>query len=235
MKEKTLHISGMTCQNCVKKVEATLAPLAKKVTVTLNPPQATLIDSSASLSVINQTLAKIGKYQASLDNKHPQINLPKTWFQTYRPLLTIFAYILGVTFLLEINAQAISMTRAMSHFMAGFFLVFSFFKLLDIRAFSESYAMYDLLAKRVKGYGTLYPFLEAGLGIAYLTQWNPTWTNLSTLILMGFSSLGVIQAVWDKKKIRCACLGSVFNLPMTTVTIIEDLLMVAMAGCMLIF
>jgi hypothetical protein len=50
---------------------------------------------------------------------------------------------------------------------------------------------------------------------------------------MGFSSIGVIQSVVNKRKIRCACLGAVFNLPMSTVTIMEDLLMVVMSGMML--
>jgi hypothetical protein len=45
----------------------------------------------------------------------------------------------------------------------------------------------------------------------------------------------VILAVANKQKIRCACLGTGFNLPMTTVTIIEDLLMVAMSAYMLIW
>jgi hypothetical protein len=54
-----------------------------------------------------------------------------------------------------------------------------------------------------------------------------------TLIVMLFSSIGVILAVTNKQKIRCACLGTGFNLPMTTVTIIEDLLMAAMAALML--
>lgn len=51
---------------------------------------------------------------------------------------------------------------------------------------------------------------------------------------MGFSSIGVIQSVLNKKTIQCACLGAVFNLPMSTVTIVEDLLMVVMAGIMLV-
>ncbi|NBO10845.1 MAG: hypothetical protein EBV25_04690, partial [Methylophilaceae bacterium] len=119
-------------------------------------------------------------------------------------------------------------------FMAGFFLVFSFFKMLNIQAFASSYAMYDLLAIRFKAYGYIYPFIELGLGIAYLISYNPITTNTLTLIVMTFSSLGVIKAVLDKQKIRCACLGTVFNLPMSTVTIIEDLLMAAMALWMLI-
>jgi hypothetical protein len=40
--------------------------------------------------------------------------------------------------------------------------------------------------------------------------------------------------VLNKKKIQCACLGAVFNLPMSTVTIIEDALMIAMSGAMIL-
>jgi hypothetical protein len=50
---------------------------------------------------------------------------------------------------------------------------------------------------------------------------------------MSISIIGVLQSVLNKKKIQCACLGAVFNLPMSTVTIIEDALMIAMSGLML--
>lgn len=50
---------------------------------------------------------------------------------------------------------------------------------------------------------------------------------------MGISIIGVIQSVLQKRKIKCVCLGTGFNLPMSTVTIIEDGLMIAMAGVML--
>jgi hypothetical protein len=122
----------------------------------------------------------------------------------------------------------------MNAFMAGFFLVFSFFKFLDLKGFANSYAMYDFVAKKIPAYGFTYPFLELALGIAYLTAFNPVFTNWATIIIMGVSSIGVIESVINKKKIQCACLGAVFNLPMSTVTIIEDLLMVAMAVGMLV-
>lgn len=153
---------------------------------------------------------------------------------TYKPLLIILAYILGATALVEIRAGDFEWMRAMSTFMAGFFLTFSFFKMLDISGFASSYRMYDIVAKRLPAYGMAYPFIELALGIAYLTGWNPAVTNAVTLVVMGVSLVGVVQSVLDKKKIRCACLGSVFNLPMTTVTIVEDGLMVAMAGAMLL-
>ena len=119
--------------------------------------------------------------------------------------------------------------------MAGFFLVFSFFKLLNLRAFADAYAGYDVLAARFKAWGFIYPFVELGLGLAYIVQGHALWLNLVTIIIMGFSSIGVIRSVLSKQGIQCACLGTVFNLPMSTVTIVDDLGMVAMAAWMIVW
>lgn len=159
----------------------------------------------------------------------------RSWLATYRPLLIVFGYIVLTTSLSQLNQATWSWMLWMQHFMAMFFLVFSFFKMLDIASFANSYAMYDLLAMRVKSYGYVYPFIELGLGLAYLTGWQMHAVNWLTLVVMGFSSLGVIRSVLNKQKIRCACLGAVFNLPMSFITIVEDLLMVAMAAAMLIW
>jgi hypothetical protein len=123
--------------------------------------------------------------------------------------------------------------QAMQYFMAGFFLVFSFFKLLNLKGFAESYVMYDVLAKKIPVWAYLYAFVELALGIAYLVNFNPLITNTITFIVMSISMIGVLQSVFNKKKIQCACLGSVFNLPMSTVTIIEDALMIVMSGIMI--
>ena len=117
----------------------------------------------------------------------------------------------------------------MNQFMAGFFLVFSAFKFLDIRGFADGYATYDLLARRWHAYGYLYPFLELSLGILYLTQWLPVATQLATIIIMGFSSIGVINSLLKKQKFQCACLGTVLKVPLSSVTLFEDLLMVVLA------
>jgi hypothetical protein len=75
--------------------------------------------------------------------------------------------------------------------------------------------------------------VELALGVLYLTNVFPWYTNLMTVIILGVSSIGVIKSNLEKQKIKCACLGDVFNLPMSTITIIEDVTMVAMAGFML--
>ena len=118
--------------------------------------------------------------------------------------------------------------------MAGFFLVFSFFKLLDLQSFAASYSSYDVIAKKWFTWGYIYPFIELTLGILFLLNYHPVLTNLTTLVVMGVSSIGVIQSLMNKRKIKCACLGAVFNLPMSTVTLIEDMLMVVMSGMMLL-
>lgn len=244
-------VSGMTCGGCVNRVKTTLSEYAESVEVTLQPQQAQLNNPRVTLDALNNALAKVGHYALSEpDNNALKKPLPITkelknnpagelaeinsWFATYKPLVLIFAYILLVALTVEYTNGSFELHRFMPNFMAGFFLVFSFFKLLNLQGFADSYAMYDLLAMRFKPYGYLYAFIELGLGIAYLLNWQPVLTNWLTLIVMAFSSLGVIRAVTNKQKIRCACLGAVFNLPMSTVTIIEDLLMAAMALWMLI-
>ena len=118
--------------------------------------------------------------------------------------------------------------------MGGFFLVFSFFKLLNLRGFADSYSMYDILAKRWYNWAYVYAFTELILGICFISGYQPIATNTITLIVMSISIIGVLQSVFNKRTIKCACLGDVFNLPMSTITIIEDGLMIIMSGFMLI-
>lgn len=237
MKKISYQVTGMTCGGCVNRVQATLSQYASHVDVTLDPAQATLRQPTANIDELNQALSKVGHY-ALVAIASPAAPIPAvestTWFSTYRPLILVFAYILLVCLLIEWVAGAFMLHRFMPNFMAGFFLTFSFFKLLDLSGFASSYAMYDLLAKRLPQYGYVYPFIELGLGIGYLLHGDSRLINLITFLVMTFSTLGVLIAVSKRQKIRCACLGAVFNLPMSTVTIIEDLLMAGMALWMLV-
>lgn len=237
------EVSGLTCGGCVNRVKSTLIDYADRVEVSLAPPKATLYQPKASISALNEALAAVGNYQlAPVATQAPIIEPSKVtqptkvqgWLATYKPLLLVFAFILLATITVEVAYGDFVLSRWMPHFMAGFFLVFSFFKLLDLKGFADSYAMYDLLAKRVTAYAYAYPFIELSLGIWYLLGWQTTTLNWITLVVMGFSTIGVVLAVTKKQTIHCACLGTGFNLPMSTVTIVEDLTMVAMAAWMLL-
>ena len=152
---------------------------------------------------------------------------------SYWPLGLCFLYILLGTALLVHLKGEILLESIMADFMGLFFLSFSFFKLLDIKAFAKSYKMYDTLSKNIPFWAFIYPFIELLLGVAYMTRFELKFVNLAVLLILGLNLLGVLKVVLNKKKIQCACLGTVFNLPMSKITIIEDTLMIVMALLML--
>jgi hypothetical protein len=121
----------------------------------------------------------------------------------------------------------------MLDFMGLFYIVFSFFKFLDLKGFPESFRMYDPLAKVFPFYGWAYPFLELGLGLMFLMRYQITIALVVTIVVLGLTTLGVTKTLLDKKQIRCACLGTTLKLPMTEATFIENAIMLIMAIVML--
>jgi cation transport ATPase len=231
----TYQITGMTCSSCEAKVKSALLTLPDVTKAEVTRTTATItMEKHIALSELQKAIAAKGNYTISAEHHNETAEQAKSWFETYKPILLIFFYITLTTSLIQFSNHHFDFMVWMQHFMAGFFLVFSFFKLLNLKGFAESYVMYDVLAKRIPVWAYVYAFVELALGIAYTLNFNPFITNLTTLIVMSISIIGVLQSVLNKKKIQCACLGAVFNLPMSTVTIIEDALMVVMSAGMLI-
>ena len=229
------QITGMTCSSCEAKVKSALLTIENvtNVEVSKDTNSATItMDKHIALSDFQKALDN--KYQISAVNHSEIEEQAKSWLETYKPILLIFFYISLITFLIQQKNIDINLMEAMQHFMAGFFLVFSFFKLLNLKGFAESYVMYDVVARKIPIWVYIYAFTELILGLAFLTGFNPLITNSVTLLVMSVSIIGVLQSVLNKKKIQCACLGAIFNLPMSTVTIIEDALMIIMSGLMII-
>ena len=231
----TYKVTGMTCGSCEAKVKSSLLmlPNVTDVEVSKDNQTATIsMDKHIALSTFQNALDK--KYSITAIEHNEAAEQAKNWFTTYKPILLIFGYITTITIIAATHQNTFHWMQAMNIFMAGFFFTFSFFKMLDLKGFAESYSMYDIVAKKVKAWGFMYAFIELGLGIAYATNFQPLVTNTVTLVVMSISIIGVLQSVFNKRKIQCACLGAVFNLPMSTVTIIEDALMIAMSGIMLL-
>lgn len=225
----------MTCSSCETKVKSALQMIENvtEVVVTKADNSATItMNKHIPLSDLQQALDP--KYTISAIQFNETEELAKSWFETYKPILLIFFYISLVVVLVQINSERFNIMMAMQYFMAGFFLVFSFFKFLNLKGFAESYVMYDVFAKRIPIWAYLYAFIEVSLGMAYLINFNPLVTNIFTFTVMSLSIIGVLQSVFNKRKIQCACLGAVFNLPMSTITIIEDALMIVMSGYIII-
>jgi hypothetical protein len=122
----------------------------------------------------------------------------------------------------------------MIDFMGLFYIVFSFFKMLDLKGFPESFKMYDPLAKRIPIYGKVYPFIETALGLMFLMRFEIYIALIITIVVLGITTIGVTKTLLDKKAIRCACLGTALKLPMTEATFIENAIMIIMAVLMLL-
>lgn len=123
----------------------------------------------------------------------------------------------------------------MHDFMGFFLVVFSMFKFFNMEGFADGFQMYDLLAKPFRPYAYVYPFIELGLGLGYLSFWQPTAVYWATIIVMAFGSLGVFNALRKGLDLECACMGTVLKVPLSTVALLEDLGMATMAALMLYF
>lgn len=255
--QKSIQISGMHCQNCVKKITQALENLdgVEEVAISLESSSARLtLEESVSEDAIREAVSDAGDYEASFPDEnegdgdssasehddgarhrgHDGGEAEDASEESLYPLFLIVAYLLGGVVLIAWASGDWTLEVMMRHFMAGFFLVFSFFKLLDLPGFVSAYRGYDLLAHRSAGWAWAYPFVELGLGIAYLLEFAPLYVNGFVVVLMLIGAVGVLRALLDRRAIRCACLGTALNLPMTKVTLIEDLTMAAMAGVMLV-
>lgn len=160
----------------------------------------------------------------------------RSW-KAYRPLIVVFAMLALAVLVLGLadpSAGRFAFREGVARFMAGFFLVFAGFKLMDLRGFADGYATYDLLAMKVPAYGFVYPFIELAFGLLMLAGRDDAWLLGTEIAVMGFSGVGVAIKIAKKEPFQCACLGTFLKVPLTKVTLVEDFGMVALAILLLV-
>lgn len=239
----TYKITGMTCGSCKASLEKSLGDLndVTNVEVNLENQEATItMDGHVEITELQKALSS--KYTitektqknvfASVHTSSFEIEEEKSKLQQLKPLLLIIFYIATASVLL--NYKNWIWSEFMLDFMGLFYIVFSFFKMLDLKGFPESFRMYDPLAKRVPAYGWVYPFIETALGLLFLMRIEVKIALVLTLVVLGITTIGVTKTLLDKKSIRCACLGTALKLPMTEATFIENAIMIIMAILMLL-
>ena len=239
----TYTIEGMTCGGCKASVEKYLNEIEHVTNVAVNLEKGEVIltmNSHITTDVFQNvlpekfTMAKKLEKKDDAASKIPLTPLEedKSKLQQLKPLLIILFYITTASVLLNYNEWFLG--EFMLDFMGLFYIVFSFFKMLDLGGFKTSFAMYDPIAKKVPLYGKIYPFIETVLGLLFLMRFEIDIALIMTLIILGVTTVGVSRALLDKKLIRCACLGTALKLPMTEATFIENAIMILMAVLMLL-
>lgn len=228
----TFVINGITCSGCVAKLTSIFSKLegVNEVLIDKDLGQVTLVSSEKlDRELISKAIKPFPKYTLAADHRSNTASS----IAAFKPLIVVLVFILLLVLMSQLVKGAFDWMESMRLFMAGFFIAFSFFKFLDLKGFAQAYQSYDIIARVFTSWGYIYPFIELSLGIFFLFNLIPFYANLITLVVLGISSIGVIRSVLAKSEIKCACLGTGFNLPMTTVTIIEDLSMVVMSVIML--
>ena len=244
---KVYNVEGMTCNGCRTHVEDALQQIAsvEDADVSLEKKEAKVhFKHQVSLESLQEAIGE--KYQISpkkendKDSNNEQDsfleeaseeNENKSKLKQLQPLFLIFFYITVTVALL--NFKSFTWSSFMFDFMGMFYIVFSFFKFLDYKGFPSSFKMYDPLAKNLPIYAWIYPFIETTLGLFFLFRFQIDIALISTLVILGITTIGVSQSLFNKRKIKCACLGTALNLPMTEATFIENTIMIIMAIIML--
>ncbi|MDA9339918.1 cation transporter [Polaribacter sp.] len=239
----TYIISGMTCGGCKASVEKHLIEIADvtNVFIDLNDGEAIItMNTHIATTELQKVLPE--KFKITKKVEHKEVTIADTSFVSLeeekskltqlKPLFIIIFYITTVSILL--NYKEWFLGEFMLDFMGLFYIVFSFFKMLDLNGFEMSFSMYDPIAKKVPFYGKIYPFIEALLGLMFLMRFEIDIALIVTLIILGVTTIGVTRALLDRKSIRCACLGTALKLPMTEATFIENAIMILMAVLMLL-
>ena len=239
----TYTIEGMTCGGCKASVEKHLNEIESVTTVAVNLEKgeaAITMDAHITRNALQKALPEkftiseklIEKVLTSSSSASSEIAEEKSKIQQLKPLLLILFYITTASVLL--NYETWLWSEFMLDFMGLFFIVFSFFKMLDLKGFTLSFSMYDPIAKKVPFYGKIYPFIETVLGVLFLMRLEIDIALMVTLVVLGVTTIGVTKTLLDKKSIRCACLGTALKLPMTEATFIENAIMIVMAVFMLL-
>lgn len=227
----TYKIQGATCTSCKEKIETSLNSIPEiesaKVSNSLDELEV-VMTNHIELSALQQ------KLQEDHQGKYTITESAAKEKTSFLPLILVVSYIALGTFFAMYLTNKWEVGFAMTIFMGLFFLGFSFFKLLDVKGFAYSYMSYDILASKSVYWGFIYPFVEFALGILYFLNIYPLQVNIFTTVLMFTGLIGVSKSVLRKSKIKCVCLGTGFNLPMTSVTVIENATMMLMALYMVI-
>ena len=231
---KTFAISGMTCMGCKAKVEHQLTAVigVTGVEVGLETGEAYLtLSNRVGVSDLQEALSPKYKISEKKSTSGIPTKAKSSKLIQLKPLLLILVYISVTSILL--HHKTWNWNSIMLDFMGLFYIVFSFFKMLDVKGFSNSFKRYDPLANKIPVYGLVYPFLETTLGLMLLFRFQVDIALIVTICILGLTTIGVLKTLISKTAIRCACLGTTLNLPMTEATLIENVIMIVMAVCLL--
>src|SRR3546814_13833952 len=109
-------------------------------------------------------------------------------------------------------------------------VVLSLLKLQNVGSFATMFLNYDLLARRWPPYSYIYPFAE-GLAGVLMVAGALNWISVPVALFIGtVGAASVFKAVYiEGREPKRACVGGTSNFPPGFVSLIENLMMIAIA------
>lgn len=158
-------------------------------------------------------------------------------FARLKPYLPVFV----ITAVTALAAAAIATQEIwfdwmwwMQLFMGLFLVVFGMLKCFDLQGFAKGFKKYDVITQKLPAYGLVFPFIELTLGLMMLANCHTVYAYWGALVVSAVTLYGVLKALRAGMDVRCACLGTMLNVPLSTVTVVENAGMILMTGIMLI-
>ena len=230
------RVEGMTCQACADSIESAISVLPDVSFASVSLLDKELLvqsDQILDLKHLNSAISTSGDYKI-LSNDPSLFSRIYNYFDSKKPIVIALILVSLSSLSLQVPNSSFNLDSWLTSYMGIFFLLFSFLKLLNVSGFSMTFKRYDVISKQFGPFAIAYPFIELLLALAFLTQSFLILANGATLIFMISQSIGVIQVMKNGENVQCACMGTAISLPISSLTLFENLVMISMATYMLL-
>jgi len=229
-------VTGMTCEGCVQtiKTKLELESEISKADISLSSTKLIIHSSKKYQSEeLNKIIKSVGNYTFDIEKNVNSLTSLFVYFRTYKPIFISLSFVVILSIISSFN-ELFNIKDFLRFFMGYFFIIFSFLKLHKVRQFAVSFSNYDPITKKIPNFGRIYPFIELILGTLFLLNFFTLFINFVTIIILLPQTYGIYNKLMKKEKILCACLGTSFEIPLSKLTIIENLTMCSMATIMIV-
>ena len=230
-------LEGMTCQGCADTIQNGMNEQSFINNAEVSLKEETLeitSDNDLDIRSLNSVISVLGNYKVRpyKTNLFAEII---NYFTSKKAIVIALSIVILSSLAMQAPFEDIKIKNVFMSYMGIFFILFSFLKLLNVSGFSMTFVKYDLISKVIPGFALTYPFIELGLGMIFLTQIESIliYANILTLIFMISQSIGISRALIRSEQIQCACMGSAVDLPLSSLTLVENALMIMMSGYMI--
>lgn len=144
----------------------------------------------------------------------------------YLPIIYIYLFSFLVTLNLTFYNDYL-LRNSLLVFLGTFSLTFAGLKFYNFKGFLNSFVEYDFVSKKFIFYAYIFPIFELIFGVLFLFQFENFYLEVLCLIFFSINFISVMNALLKKQKYMCACLGGMFNVPLSYVSLIENITMIS--------